>query len=108
VALLMDEYRHFFADPAALCAQLDCLAPLHGRARIAEWQGLAAGAAWEALVARLLEEHYDPAYRRSAQHNFARLPQARVARVQGPDAFAFAVLAASLAADREEAVVAIC
>jgi tRNA 2-selenouridine synthase len=106
VALLMDEYRHFFADPAALCAQLDCLVPLHGRAKIEDWKALASGAAWGALVARLLEEHYDPAYRRSAQNNFARLPQARVLRVPGPDAPAFDALALELAADREEAVVA--
>jgi len=106
VALLMDEYRHFFADPAALCAQLDCLVPLHGRATIEEWKALASGAAWEALVARLLEEHYDPAYRRSAQHNFSMLGQARVLRVQGPDAPAFDGLALELTADHAEAVAA--
>ena len=106
VALLMDEYRHFFADPAALCAQLDCLVPLHGRAKIEEWKALASGAAWEALVTRLLEEHYDPAYRRSAQHNFGMLPQARLLRVPGPEAPAFYGLALELAADRAEAVAA--
>jgi tRNA 2-selenouridine synthase len=106
VALLMEEYRHFFADPAALCAQLDCLAPLHGRARIAQWQALARAGDWEALTARLLEEHYDPAYRRSAERNFARLPQARALRVAAPGAAAFAALAEALAAEREEAVAA--
>jgi tRNA 2-selenouridine synthase len=106
VALLMDEYRHFFADPAALCAQLDCLVPLHGRARIEEWKALAAAAAWEALVARLLEEHYDPAYRRSAERNFSRLPRAHVLRVPGPDAAAFDTLALGLVADRAQAVAA--
>ncbi|HET9734551.1 MAG TPA: tRNA 2-selenouridine(34) synthase MnmH [Burkholderiales bacterium] len=108
VALLMDEYRHFFADPATLCRQLDCLVPLHGRARIEEWKALAADNAWEALVARLLEEHYDPAYRRSAQRNFARLPRAREVRVQGPETSAFEALAGALVADREEAVAAVC
>jgi hypothetical protein len=65
----MDEYRHFFADPAALGAQLDCLVELHGRERIAEWKALAERGEWRALVARLLEEHYDPCVQaiRSAQ-----------------------------------------
>jgi tRNA 2-selenouridine synthase len=106
VALLMDEYRHFFADRATLAAQLDCLAPLHGRARIEAWKGLAQRGEWEALVARLLEEHYDPAYRRSAERNFARLPRARVLRVAAPGADAFAALADGLAAERPSAVAA--
>jgi tRNA 2-selenouridine synthase len=106
VALLMDEYRHFFADPAALCTQLDCLVPLHGRATIDEWKALAGRGDWDALVARLLQEHYDPAYRRSAERNFVRLPRARVLRVDAPAAEAFAALAAGLAAEREAAVAA--
>ncbi len=97
VALLMDEYRHFFSDPAALAAQLDCLVRLHGHERVAAWKALAAGGDWETLVARLLEEHYDPAYRRSAQRNFPRLPEARVLRVAAPDEAAFAGLARELA-----------
>jgi tRNA 2-selenouridine synthase len=106
VALLMDEYRHFFDDAAALCAQLECLAPLHGRARIDEWRALAHGGGWDALTARLLEEHYDPAYRRSAQSNFSRLPRARVLPVPSPDAAAFAALAGTLAAESMAAVAA--
>jgi len=97
VALLMDEYRHFFSDPAALGAQLDCLAELHGRERIEEWKRLAAEGEWRSLVARLLEEHYDPAYRRSAARNFAKLPQAAVLRVPAADDAAFADLAGKVA-----------
>jgi tRNA 2-selenouridine synthase len=97
VALLMEEYSHFFADPGALAAQLDCLAELHGRERIEEWKALAARGEWHALVARLLEEHYDPAYRRSAGRNFARLPQAPVLRVAAADDRAFARLAERIA-----------
>ena len=70
VTLLLDEYRHFLADRAALDAQLDCLVALHGRERIAEWKALAARGAWREFVARLLVEHYDPAYRRSSHRNF--------------------------------------
>ncbi len=93
VALLMDEYRHFFENRAALGAQLDCLAELHGRERIEEWKQLAERGEWRALVARLLEEHYDPAYRRSAARNFAKLPQASVLRVAAADDEAFQQLA---------------
>ncbi|MEO8716814.1 MAG: tRNA 2-selenouridine(34) synthase MnmH [Burkholderiales bacterium] len=98
VALLMDEYRHFFAAPEALGAQLDCLVPLHGRERVEDWKALAARGAWEELVARLLAEHYDPAYHRSAQRNFARLPQAQVLRVAAADEDAFTGMARALAA----------
>jgi tRNA 2-selenouridine synthase len=93
VALLMDEYQHFFGNPAALGAQLDCLVELHGRDRIAEWKGLAERGEWRALVARLLEEHYDPAYKRSAARNFARLPDAPVLTVRAADDAVFARLA---------------
>ncbi len=88
VAFLMQEYRHFFADPAALAAQLDCLVALHGRARIGEWKALAAGGAWPELVRRLLEEHYDPAYRRSSRSNYARLAEAEVVSVADDRDFA--------------------
>jgi len=97
VALLMDEYGHFFGDPAALGAQLDCLVQLHARARVEAWKALAVRGAWEELVSRLLDEHYDPAYRRSAQRNFVQLPQARVLQVPGPQANGFARLASVLA-----------
>ncbi len=96
VALLMDEYCHFFTDPALLGAQLDCLAGLHGRERVGEWKALAAAGEWPALVARLLEEHYDPAYRRSAAHNFPRLAGAQVLPLESADDAAFDRLARSL------------
>src|SRR5574341_2127013 len=46
IALLTEEYGHFFADPQALHAQLDCLSGLHGRERVASWKALAARGAW--------------------------------------------------------------
>ena len=89
VTLLLDEYRHFLADRAALEAQLDCLSALHGRARIAEWKALAAAGNWREFVARLLAEHYDPAYERSAPRNFPLLADAPTVRIDGADARAF-------------------
>jgi len=100
VALLMDEYRHFFAERAALDTQLDCLAALHGRAVVGEWKALAARGAWAELVARLLTEHYDPAYHRSALRNFARLPQAETLRVPSAAEESFVSLARGLAGHR--------
>jgi tRNA 2-selenouridine synthase len=87
VALLLDEYRHFTQDRAALEAQLDCLASLHGRETIDAWKALAAAGAWPEFVARLLVEHYDPAYRKSSLRNFAGLGEAERLRVDSPDAF---------------------
>jgi len=96
VALLLEEYRHFFSDLPALNAQLDCLIGLHGRERIGEWQALAAHSRWAELVQRLLEEHYDPAYRRSAARNFPRLAEAPRVRAGSHEAAAFEAAAREL------------
>jgi len=98
VRFLIEEYRHFLADPAVLKAQLDCLTALHGREVIARWQGAADRGEWEALVADLLENHYDPAYRRSTDRNYARLGAAHVLRPRELSAPAIAALAGELAA----------
>jgi tRNA 2-selenouridine synthase len=96
VDLLLDEYRHFLGDPKSLEAQLDCLVALHGRDKIAAWKSLAARGSWREFVARLLVEHYDPAYRRSSQRNFARLGDARTLRITSAAGTAFAAAAAEL------------
>jgi len=97
VELLMDEYRHFFSDLPALNAQLDCLVALHGRERVEEWKALAAAGTWKELVARLLAEHYDPAYKRSAPKNFPRLGEAKVLRLESANDEAFAQFARQIA-----------
>jgi tRNA 2-selenouridine synthase len=104
VELLLDEYRHFLADTKLLNAQLDCLVGLHGRAKVEEWKSLAARGEWREFVARLLVEHYDPAYRRSSARNFARLPQAETVRIASPDEGSFARAARALIERRAEAV----
>jgi tRNA 2-selenouridine synthase len=89
IELLLREYEHFTADRAALAAQLDCLAPLHGRERIGQWKSLAAAGEWRAFVARLLVEHYDPAYGRSSTRNFVQLAQAPRVRIVAAEDAAF-------------------
>ena len=96
VTLLLEEYRHFTADPHALAAQLDCLVALHGREKIEALKALARRGAWREGVARLLTEHYDPAYHRSSMRNFARLPDSRKLQVREADERAFAEAARSL------------
>ena len=94
VTLLLEEYRHFLEDRAALDAQLDCLVALHGRERIAQWKALAAEGRWREFVARLLAEHYDPAYERSSHRNYVQLGAAPRVRIAGADAAAFDAAAA--------------
>jgi tRNA 2-selenouridine synthase len=76
VRLLMEDYQHFTRDPALLNTQLDCLAQLHGRARIDGWHALANGGQMAQLVDELLVDHYDPAYLRSIDRNFTRFHEA--------------------------------
>jgi tRNA 2-selenouridine synthase len=89
ITLLLEEYRHFLEDPAALGGQLDCLAGLYGRDRIEAWKALVARGAWRDFVAALLLEHYDPAYRRSSHRNFAALAQAQTLAIRAADDAAF-------------------
>jgi tRNA 2-selenouridine synthase len=78
VRLLMEDYRHFCAEPSALNAQLEHLVQLHGRATIDAWQAMATGGRLPELVDELLVQHYDPAYLRSIDRNFVQYPQAEV------------------------------
>ena len=78
VRLLTQDYSHFVREPAALNAQLEHLVLLHGRAKIASWHAMANAGDMAALVDELLVEHYDPAYVKSIDRNFAQFKDARV------------------------------
>jgi tRNA 2-selenouridine synthase len=104
VRLLMDQYAHFVADPDALGRQLDCLLQLHGRATIDRWKEMAHAADWEALVAELLERHYDPAYTRAIVSHYPRLPQARTVLIATAAEQSFEVAARELLEDSLEPV----
>jgi len=101
VTLLLQEYEFFLENKAKLYAQLDCLVSLHGRDKVEKWKALAERGAWREFVARLLVEHYDPAYGRSSHKNFARLPEASALKIASADESAFLEAARSLV---EEAV----
>ena len=78
VRLLMEDYAHFALDPAILNTQLDCLISMHGREKISHWHAMAHAGQMPELVDQLLVEHYDPAYLRSIERNFALFSQAQV------------------------------
>ena len=96
VALLMEDYAHFVADPAALAKRLALLQDLHGTERIAEWQAHLAANAWQPLVRDLLESHYDPAYRKSLFRNYRGAQDAPAVAVTDITPHGFRALARSL------------
>lgn len=101
VAFLVQEYGHFLGDPQDLKAKLTCLAGLHSKDTLARWMSQVERAQWHAFVADLLENHYDPAYRRATLKNFEQLAQAQVLRPAKLDAAALAQLAAQLIAQEQ-------
>lgn len=98
VELLKEEYIHFLAGDGGLVTLLERLVPLHGKARVASWQALAQAGDWDALVADLLHEHYDPAYLRSMRGHYPTYEHAPALRGKGIGASDFDAAAAELAA----------
>jgi tRNA 2-selenouridine synthase len=100
-AFLVDEYSHFRRDVPQLLRQLDCLQPLHGGNRIAEWKALVESDRWQELVERLLREHYDPAYDRSMRRNFGSLDDAPTIELASLDGQALDAAAERVAAQAQ-------
>jgi tRNA 2-selenouridine synthase len=71
VRLLLEEYGHFLAAPEALFAQLSRLSGLRGQETIERWTELIRQGRWPDFVRDMLENHYDPAYRKSLGKNYA-------------------------------------
>jgi tRNA 2-selenouridine synthase len=76
IRLLRDQYPHLEEDAEGLKHRLDRLVPLYQDRRVSEWRALADAGEWDLLVQRLLQEHYDPAYRRSMLRNYGRVGDA--------------------------------
>ncbi|RZU47661.1 tRNA 2-selenouridine synthase [Fluviicoccus keumensis] len=72
VEFLLRDYDYFLKAPAWLGQRLDRLVELHGKEQVARWRAQVDAGAWEELVSSLLADHYDPAYRKAAQRDFAR------------------------------------
>ena len=93
VAMLKDEYAHFLAAPDELGARLAHLTPVYGKTVVEGWREAAAQGDFDALVAELLERHYDPMYAKSLTRNFPRADDALVARAESVSDAAFRTLA---------------
>jgi len=96
VRFLIDEYRHFLADPGWLKTQLIRLEPLHSRATVARWISQIDARDWEELVGDLLLTHYDPAYLRSMRNNYPGLVNATLLDAECLDNSGFEQSASSL------------
>lgn len=101
VAFLTREYGHFLGDPQDLKAKLDCLTGLHSKDTLARWMCAVEQRRWDELVADLLQNHYDPAYRRATLKNFELLAHAQLLKPAKLDAATLAQLAAQLIAEAQ-------
>lgn len=71
VAFLLRDYAYFVTDPAWLSDKLEHLRSLQSRETVDHWLALVQSGEFAALVAELLEKHYDPLYQRSQAKNYA-------------------------------------
>ncbi|GAB4214214.1 MAG: tRNA 2-selenouridine(34) synthase MnmH [Rhodoferax sp.] len=78
VALLLKDYAHLTRDPESLCARLDTLVALRGRAVVGAWQARVRLGDHAGVVADLLRDHYDLAYGQSTARHFSQFGQAPV------------------------------
>jgi tRNA 2-selenouridine synthase len=98
VKLLIEDYPHLVSDTELLVSQLSHLTQLHGKEKIHRWQSLAETGEIAALVETLLVEHYDPAYLRSIEKNFAGYINSRVLTMPGIEKTDFLAAAQTLIA----------
>jgi tRNA 2-selenouridine synthase len=77
VAGLLEDYRHYLANPETLIAHLQALHRFHGSQQLEHWTALISGGGFAALVAELLTLHYDPSYFRATSKHYVDLDKAK-------------------------------
>jgi tRNA 2-selenouridine synthase len=93
VAMLKTEYAHFIDGPTGFVERLTHLTPVYGKKTIERWREAATRRDADALVAELLERHYDPMYTRSLAQNFPRAATALVVHANDASEANFRALA---------------
>jgi tRNA 2-selenouridine synthase len=96
VRFLIEEYRHFLAEPAGLKEKLGCLTAHYGRAVVGRWLSQADSGSWPELVADLLHTHYDPSYLRATTRNYLHYDSGRRLSLERLDEAGIESLAAEL------------
>ena len=66
VAFLLKDYQHVVAEPSRLDPLLEWVVERIGHEAVARWREAVERDDWKGFVTRVLEDHYDPAYDRSA------------------------------------------
>ena len=87
------DYAHLIRDHDELTRALAPLKALHGAKTLEHWRSLAESDQHEALIAELLERHYDPIYSRSIERNFKRYGDRLEVRLTALSHDAFSTLA---------------
>jgi len=66
VAFLLEDYRHVVAEPSRIDPLLGWVVERIGHAAVKRWREAIEAGDWSSFVTQVLEDHYDPAYDRSA------------------------------------------
>jgi len=96
VAFLLNDYPHIVAEPERLDPLLTWVVSRIGHDAVSQWRSAIAAGDWAGFVTRTLEDHYDPAYDRSAAQRGHQ--DISVLETDRLDAAAVSRLAATLAA----------
>jgi tRNA 2-selenouridine synthase len=78
VEFLLRDYAYFTADPNWLTERLAQLRGLQSTETLRRWLAMVDSGDFRTLVAELLEQHYDPLYRRSQSKNYTDYTQAPI------------------------------
>jgi len=76
IDFLLRDYAYLGDDPEALKFKLACLKRLISAETLERWSGYADAHALPELFSELIDQHYDPLYRRSQNSNYLRYPDA--------------------------------
>ncbi len=99
VDFLLKDYDYFLTQPERLIERLELLRGLQPNLTLTRWYDLVRANAFPVLVAELLEQHYDPLYRRSQQKSRVAIDASPLYRLDNLSAHSLAKLADTILDD---------